>query len=295
MILQEKTFEKLILEKEQDALINNTIRGTGAELADETRQGLAKMWLQEGLDQSVQTQRVGGTIIYDPVALSKYIRAKGTTVNKLFGKDITQLDDLVKVLERTKPDLSKGVVDEIMSLPLGKSIIRMKDAIKAKADLDKDRFLLDLKELANDPEALASKVFKDAGTIKSAKKYLGADTFETVQDAAMGKILRGMGATTGEGGAIKLTDDFVDKFKNGSLGKELKRTINSYGKETINTMFDNPQAFASLDALSETMVQVSNKAIAGKGGLAAPSNCSWIRYTRCDCKSICCVNNYCRL
>ena len=44
--------------------------------------------------------------------------------------------------------------------------------------------------------------------IKSAKKYLGADTFETVQDAAMGKILRGMGATTGEGGAIKLTDDF---------------------------------------------------------------------------------------
>ena len=97
----------------------------------------------------------------------------------------------------------------------------MKDAIKAKADLDKDRFLLDLKELANDPEALASKVFKDAGTIKSAKKYLGADTFETVQDAAMGKILRGMGATTGEGGAIKLTDDFVDKFKNGSLGIEL--------------------------------------------------------------------------
>ena len=36
-------------------------------------------------------------------------------------------------------------------------------------------------------------------------------------------------------------------------------------------MFDNPQAFASLDALSETMIQVSNKAIAGKGGLAAPS------------------------
>ncbi len=36
-------------------------------------------------------------------------------------------------------------------------------------------------------------------------------------------------------------------------------------------MFDNPQAFASLDSLSETMIQVSNKAIAGKGGLAAPS------------------------
>ena len=266
-----KTFEKIILEKEQDALINNTIRGTGAELADETRQGLAKMWLQEGLDRSVQTQRVGGTIIYDPVALSKYIRSKGSTVKKLFGDDIEQLDDLVRVLERTKPDLSKNVVDEIMSLPLGRSLIRMKDAIKAKADLDKDRFLFDLKDLANDPEALSSKVFKDAGTIKRAKEILEPETFSAVQDAAMGKILRGMGATTGEGGAIKLTDDFVDKFKNGSLGKELKRTLNSYGKETINTMFDNPQAFASLDALSDTMIQVSNKAIAGKGGLAAPA------------------------
>ena len=266
-----KTFEKIILDKEQDALINNTIRGTGAELADETRQGLAKMWLQEGLDQSIRTQRVGGTNIYDPVALSKYIRSKGSTVKKLFGDDIGQLDDLVRVLERTKPDLSKSVVDEIMSLPLGRSLIRMKDAIKAKADLDKDRFLFDLKDLANDPEALSSKVFKDAGTIKRAKEILEPDTFETVQDAAMGKILRGMGATTGEGGAIKLTDDFIDKFKNGALGKELKRTLNGYGKETINTMFDNPQAFASLDALSETMIQVSNKAIAGKGGLAAPS------------------------
>jgi len=266
-----KEFERIILEKEQDALINNTIRGTGAELADETRQGLAKMWLQEGLDQSVKTQSVGGTIIYDPVELSKYIRAKGSTVKKLFGKDITQLDDLVKVLERTKPNLSKGVIDEIMSLPLGRSLIRMKDAINAKNALDKDRFLLDLKDLANDPEALSSKVFKDAGTIKRAKEILEPETFGAVQDAAMGKILRGMGATTGEGGAIKLTDDFVDKFKNGALGKELKRTLNSYGKETINTMFDNPQAFASLDALSETMVQVSNKAIAGKGGLAAPS------------------------
>jgi hypothetical protein len=36
-------------------------------------------------------------------------------------------------------------------------------------------------------------------------------------------------------------------------------------------MFDNPQAFASLDALSDTMIQVSNRAMAGKGGLAAPS------------------------
>ena len=263
--------EKRIKQIEEDAILNNTIRGTGAELADEVRQGLGRLWLKEGLDKSIETQGPGGTIMYDPIKLSKYLRAKGTTVKKLFGKDTEKLDDLVQVLERTKPELSKDVMDQITNLPLGKALIRMKDAINSKNALDKDRFLLDLKDLANDPEALSSKIFKDAGTIKRAKEILQPETFGAVQDAAMGKILRGMGATTGEGGAIKLTDDFVDKFKNGSLGKELKRTLNSYGKETINTMFDNPQAFASLDALSETMIQVSNKAIAGKGGLAAPS------------------------
>ena len=46
--------------------------------------------------------------------------------------------------------------------------------------------------------------------------------------------------------------------------RELKRTIDSYGKETINTMFDNPQAFASLDALfcRSTAVDLSSAAIA---------------------------------
>ena len=43
-------------------------------------------------------------------------------------------------------------------------------ALNSKNALDKDRFLLDLKDLANDPEALSSKIFKDAGTIKRAKE-----------------------------------------------------------------------------------------------------------------------------
>ena len=72
-------FERLIRRAEEDAVINNTIRGTGAEMADDVRQGLAKLWLKEGLDSAALrgVQPETGIIAYDPLKLSSYLLEKG--------------------------------------------------------------------------------------------------------------------------------------------------------------------------------------------------------------------------
>ena len=271
-------FERLIRKAEEDAVINNTIRGTGAEMADEVRQGLAKLWLQEGLDSAALrgVQPETGIIAYDPLKLSSYLLEKGKTVNKLFGKDIDKIENIAQVLSRTKSELSENTIKDIMDLPLGPALTKLQKALQSKKELDANNFVSDLKFFANDPDILAQKIFQSKTTINEAKDILSPQAMEGVRDAAMGKILQGMGATiSGVDDAgrpiFKLADDFVDNFKSGKLGDKLKKSLQFYGKDTINTMFDNPQAFASLDALSDTMIQVSNKAMAGKGGLAAPS------------------------
>ena len=271
-------FERIIKRAEEDAVINNTIRGTGAEMADEVRQGLAKLWLKEGLDSAALrgVQPETGIIAYDPLKLSSYLLEKGKTVNKLFGKDIDKIENIAQVLSRTKSELSENTIKDIMDLPLGPALTKLQKALQSKKELDANNFVSDLKFFANDPDILAQKIFQSKTTINEAKDILSPQAMEGVRDAAMGKILQGMGATiSGVDDAgrpiFKLADDFVENFKSGKLGDKLKKSLQFYGKDTINTMFDNPQAFASLDALSDTMIQVSNRAMAGKGGLAAPS------------------------
>jgi len=271
-------FERLIRRAEEDAVINNTIRGTGAEMADDVRQGLAKLWLKEGLDSAALrgVQPETGIIAYDPLKLSSYLLEKGKTVNKLFGKDIDKIDNIAQVLSRTKSELSENTIKDVMDLPLGPALTKLQKALQSKKELDANNFVSDLRFFANDPDILAQKIFQSKTTINKAKDILSPQAMDGVRDAAMGKILQGIGATVSSVGKdgkpiFKLADDFVDNFKSGKLGGKLKKSIDFYGKDTINTMFDNPQAFESLNALSDTMIQVSNKAMAGKGGLAAPS------------------------
>ena len=271
-------FERLIRRAEEDAVINNTIRGTGAEMADDVRQGLAKLWLKEGLDSAALrgVQPETGIIAYDPLKLSSYLLEKGKTVNKLFGKDIDKIDNIAQVLSRTKSELSENTIKDVMDLPLGPALTKLQKALQSKKELDANNFVSDLRFFANDPDILAQKIFQSKTTINKAKDILSPQAMDGVRDAAMGKILQGIGATVSSVGKdgkpiFKLADDFVDNFKSGKLGGKLKKSIDFYGKDTINTMFKNNQAFESLNALSDTMIQVSNKAMAGKGGLAAPS------------------------
>ena len=107
--------------------------------------------------------------------------------------------------------------------------------------------------------------------MQQAETQLGSQAMEGVRTAAMGKILKQIGATTDDGtGAVKLTTDFMDSFTSGRLGNKLDKVLSNYGDDTLNAMFGS-ETTKGLRELSSTMVKASNAATAGKGGLAAPS------------------------
>ena len=123
----------------------------------------------------------------------------------------------------------------------------------------------------NDPDIIAGAVFKNSASVKQATNYFkdSPETLEKIKDAAMGKLLKQIGATTDDSGVITLSDDFINSFKSGRLGDKLQGVIRSYGDDTLNAMFGK-EATEGLKKLAVDMVKVSNASIAGKGGLAAP-------------------------
>ena len=72
---------------------------------------------------------------------------------------------------------------------------------------------------------LAANVFSDVASIRRAKRVLNPNTFQNVQDAAMGRILKQIGATVDDQGAVKMTDDFLDAFKSGRLGTKFQNVM----------------------------------------------------------------------
>jgi len=261
------------------------IRGTGAEISQQVREGLAKEYLKRSVANSKIIDRATGEEIIDPIKFVANVREKGTVVNELFKKGanntfnpMKELDDVITVLERGKANLAPSVVEGILSKPLGSALRDFQGAQASRAALDSDTILKTLQS-TTDPEVIANTVFKTPASIKAAEKFLTGrtsivagketPTMDLVRDAAMGKILKQIGATVDDVGGVQLTDDFVDAFKSGRLGSKLESVLRSYGDETLTSMFGKESA-KSLRDLSSTMVQASNAPIAGKGGLAAP-------------------------
>ena len=113
-------------------------------------------------------------------------------------------------------------------------------------------------------------MFNSPSSIRQAQKFLSPERMNQVKDAAMGRILKQIGATVDEAGEIRMTDDFIESFKSGRLGNKLQSVLRSYGDDTLNAMFE-PNGAEGLTAMAETMVKASNASIKGKGGLAAPN------------------------
>ena len=145
----------------------------------------------------------------------------------------------------------------------------MQAAQAERAALDSDSLINTLRQTDN-PEVIAQAVFKTPSSIRQAKKFLPPERMEQVKDAAMGKILKQIGATVNKDGRVMMTDDFVESFKSGSLGNKLSSVLRSYGNETLDAMF-GPGGADGLNAMADTMVRASNAPIKGKGGLAAPN------------------------
>jgi len=277
--LVRRDVERAAMQMEKAAAEKATIRGTGAEQADQVRQNLARMYLDRSIQKSLIPDAQTGEMVIDPIALAANIREKGSTVNKLFGKDMKALEDVLTVLERGKSNLAPDVINQLRSKPLSQALFDFQAAQAKRAAVDRNVIINTLRS-TTDPEVIAQTVFKNPAAIREANKFLGGrttklpngtevETMELVRDAAMGRILKQIGATVDEKGAVRLTDDFVESFKSGKLGNKLQSVLRSYGDETLNTMFGR-EAAEGLNALAETMVRSSNAAIAGKGGLAAP-------------------------
>ena len=245
-----------------------TIRGTGAEIAEEVRQSLAKKYLDIAMRESLETDPSTGLKIIDPIKLSARIKEKGTTVDKLFKGELDELRQVLNVLDRGKANLAPEVVESLRNLPLGQGLLKLRQTQRALSQRKQDQFTQILQS-TNNPDVLAANVFSDVASIKRARRVLNPNTFQSVQDAAMGRILKQIGATVDDRGAVVMTDDFVDAFKSGRLGKKFQNVLRSYGPETLNEMFGKG-ASDGLNALAEQMIKVSNASITGKGGLAAP-------------------------
>tara|TARA_Y100000816_G_scaffold291993_1_gene285305 strand:- start:484 stop:3717 length:3234 start_codon:yes stop_codon:yes gene_type:complete len=240
----------------------------GKQVAEQVRGAIAKEYLEQMRDESIIIDKLTGNQVVDGVKMASLIRSRGEAIDRLFAGNKKDLDDFVDVLSLTKANVSPDVLDEMLDRPLGQALNSYKEALKVAAQ-EESNVLVNTLRATDDPEVIANAVFKTPGTIDEANKILAPETMELTKDAAMGKILKQIGATVDDQGVVKLTDDFVDAFNSGRLGSKLQGVLRTYGDETIDSMFGKGAA-DGLTGLAENMVKVSNTSIAGKGGLAAP-------------------------
>ena len=240
----------------------------GKQVAEQVRGAIAKEYLEQMRDESIIIDKLTGNQVVDGVKMASLIRSRGEAIDRLFAGNKKDLDDLVDVLSLTKANVSPDVLDEMLDRPLGQALNSYKEALKV-AGQEESNVLVNTLRATDDPEVIANAVFKTPGTIDEANKILAPETMELTRDAAMGKILKQIGATVDDQGVVKLTDDFVDAFNSGRLGNKLQGVLRTYGDPTIDSMFGKGAA-DGLTGLAENMVKVSNASIAGKGGLAAP-------------------------
>tara|TARA_R110002096_G_scaffold249798_1_gene442183 strand:- start:43 stop:3399 length:3357 start_codon:yes stop_codon:yes gene_type:complete len=271
--------EKFARDAEQKTMELAKISGKGAEVADKVRQGLAKRWLLKQIDESRTVDLATATDIIDPVTLVAKIQSgKTKAITKLFGKELEDVNDVLTVLKRRKANISPSELIKLEQLPLGPALKTFKKAESARAALDSNDILKAISN-TNDPDVIAGTVFRSPASIKQAEDLFQGRTatvngnqvpvMDLVKDAAMGRILKQIGATTDDAGAVKLTEDFVNSFKSGRLGSKLESVLENYGDATLKKMF-GPESAEGLKNLSQMMIKASNASIAGKGGLAAP-------------------------
>ena len=107
----------------------STITGTSTELVREVREGLAKMYLQKAIKDSIGIDFSTGVRRVDALALAANIKEKGSVVDKLFGKGASRVDGgedlnkplngILEVLERNKGTIAPEIMDQLDQLPLG--------------------------------------------------------------------------------------------------------------------------------------------------------------------------------
>jgi len=249
----------------------------GAEAAENLRQKLAGSFLSRQLkNPNNYTTTKDGVRVLDGIKLAKSFDDLGTTRNVLFKGQQAEINNLMNVLRQTGAEFDEDIVNQLS----GDSII---DAVQNLSTQAANRKALDFNQVVqslnnNDAEGIISTLFQrgNAGRINSFKQgtlrigdnklsdygNFSPQLVEKVEDAAMSRILRSLG----DFDSPKFREDFLS----GSVGRNLRSTLDGYGEEAVNAMFGKETA-NKLFQLADNMISVSNASIAGKGGLAAPN------------------------
>lgn len=259
--------ERQINQASKEATARNSIRGTGAEAAEELRKRLGSMYLKEMAERSRVTDPATGARVIDPVKLAAAMRQKGTTMDRLFAKEKGQLDDLIKVLETGRSDISPDVLAAMPNQSLARQLEVLKTATITNKQIGRSQIYKAFE--TGDTEDIARLLLSKPQAVTDAKRALSPEVFEQAKDAAMGRIIRQIGGTIEDGGEIRLTGNFLEEFQSGALGNKLQSVLKSYGESHIDTLFGKG-VYNNLSTIADDMTRASNAAIKGKGGLAAP-------------------------
>jgi len=249
----------------------------GAEAAENLRQKLASSFLSRQLkNPNNYSTTKDGVRVLDGIKLAKSFDDLGTTRNVLFKGQQAEINNLMNVLRQTGAEFDEDIVNQLS----GDSII---DAVQNLSTQAANRKALDFNQVIqslnnNDAEGIISTLFQrgNAGRINSFKQgtlrigdnqlsdygNFSPQLIEKVEDAAMSRILRSLG----DFNSPKFREDFLS----GSIGRNLRSTLDGYGEEAVNAMFGK-EVGDKLFQLADNMISVSNASIAGKGGLAAPN------------------------
>ena len=286
--LQQKVNEaKAAKRREVDEVERRGVQG------EDLRQALAGAFLRDALNKST----VEGVL--DGKKFAGFVDDLGTTKNVLFKSrlprvqgELDDLNELTSVLRANATQLDDSVIEGLSTRPLAEALKEAKERSLQIDALNKQTYLKSLRDkdaskivdtiftknnsqmiktfmnnsvearVPNSTQRIQVKPFDDE-TIDSAtgltqhQKVVGE-----VRDAAMGRILRSLGDVN--------SPMFADDFLSGRLGTKMKSTLEGYGKESLDAMFGEAEA-NKLMRLSEIMIRASDKPLAGKGGLAAPS------------------------
>ena len=272
-----RAFAKRIQAAERAQADTAAVIGKGAEAAESVRQKLASSFLARQLrDPNNYSTTKDGVRVLDGIKLAKSFDDLGTTKNVLFKGQQTEINNFMNVLRQTGAEFDEDIVNQLS----GDSII---DAVQTLSTQAANRKALDFNQVIqslnnNDAEGIISTLFQrgNAGRINSFKQgtlrvgdnqlsdygNFSPQLIEKVEDAAMSRILRSLG----DFDSPKFREDFLS----GSVGRNLRSTLDGYGEEAVNAMFGK-EVSGKLFQLADNMISVSNASIAGKGGLAAPN------------------------
>jgi len=253
---------------EKEVLEKQTSLGQGAEIAEVLRQKLLSRFILDAVESSKRVNSLTGLDVIDGKTLAAQLTSKGAAVNKLLRGQKKQFDDMVDALSRSNVEVAPNVLESITKGDLLSSIRGMKELEKTKQILARDQIRRRIS--SGDINQITDTLLKTPDAAKIAKELLGDEVFERAKDASMGRILQQIGGTVSKDGTIELSGDFFQEFASGRLGKKLNKVLTGYGREHIDQLF-GPDTFRSLISISEDMISTSNAAIAGKGGLAAPT------------------------